>query len=294
MRDVEDAVILAGGRGTRMLPASLYTAKEVLPLVDTPIILHLIWEAYEAGVKRIHIVHSPEKKSQFEKIINNKYYYGKDNTIERSEISNIMPRGIELTLHEQEFPGGVGDALNCVIDSLRGAFLLILGDNLLIKEHHRPDEMYEKNGSFASKKLVDEFQKNGVPCAGIKYVQDKELRKFGVVGLDEKKITDIIEKPNNEEYQSNYVMCGRYLLLEDVRDLLILYTEKEFGELQSIAILNHYINNSGLNGVILDEYDWYDSGDPISWIKAQIDHALKRDDFKDEISQFFSKLSDYL
>ena len=56
MQDVKDAIILAGGMGTRMLPASLYMPKETMPLVDTPILNHLIWEASKAGVERIHLV----------------------------------------------------------------------------------------------------------------------------------------------------------------------------------------------------------------------------------------------
>ena len=61
MKKVEDAIVLAGGLGTRMLPASMYMPKETMPLMDTPLLNHLIWEAAKAGVSRIHLVISPEK-----------------------------------------------------------------------------------------------------------------------------------------------------------------------------------------------------------------------------------------
>ena len=61
--EIRDAIILAGGLGTRMLPASLYTAKEALPLIDTPILNHLVWEATKAGATRIHLVLSERKKA---------------------------------------------------------------------------------------------------------------------------------------------------------------------------------------------------------------------------------------
>ena len=67
MKKVEDAIVLAGGLGTRMLPASMYMPKETMPLVDTPLLNHLIWEAAKAGVSRIHLVISPEKFKILEK-----------------------------------------------------------------------------------------------------------------------------------------------------------------------------------------------------------------------------------
>ena len=71
MEGVDDAIILAGGNGTRMLPASLYMPKETMPLVDTPILNHLIWEAARAGVKRIHLVLSQRKKEILDRFIGN-------------------------------------------------------------------------------------------------------------------------------------------------------------------------------------------------------------------------------
>ena len=111
-----------------------------------------------------------------------------------------------------------------------------------------------------------------------------------MVGLNGDLITKILEKPVIGKAPSNHVLCGRYILLGDTRDLLNLYPEKKYGELQSIAILKHHIDNSGLFGIKLDEYDLYDSGDPLSWIKSQIDHALKRDDLKNEIKDWVRKL----
>ena len=290
MRIIEDAVILAGGMGTRMLPASLYTAKETLPLVDTPIINHLIWEACEAGVKRIHIVHSPDKKKQFEKLFDRKKAFNLNDKNISPHIFNLLSQDITLRLHEQKYPGGVGDAISSVIDEIEGAFLLMLGDNLLMNEHLSPEKTGPKSGSKSSKKLVDFYKKNAYPCAGLRYVANNQLNKFGVVGLDGVKITKIVEKPKLENSPSNYILCGRYILLEDTKELLKLYSKEKYGELQSIAILNHYIENNILCGIKLDEFDLYDSGDPISWIKAQIDHSLKREDMKEEIYQWLQKL----
>ena len=295
MRTVKDALILAGGQGNRMLPASLYSAKETLPLIDTPLINHLIWEACQAGVEKIHIIHSPDKKSQFEKILANRCLDG--NSKRKVDLPHhaldVIPREIELELHEQREPGGVGDAITAAIDSINGPFLLILGDNLLIKNHMSPQNIGPMSGSKSSKRLVQNYQKNGLSCAGIKEIDANDLNKYGVVKLEENLIKSIIEKPESNQAPSNYILCGRYILLSDTKELLKLYPKKEFGELQSIAILNHHINNLGLDAVKLDDYDLYDSGDPLSWIKSQIDHALKRDDMREEVKQFINKIIDF-
>ena len=76
MPRINDAIILAGGGGTRMLPASLYVPKETLPLVDTPIINHLIWEVAKAGVTRIHLVLSSRKKDILNEFLENEVVHG--------------------------------------------------------------------------------------------------------------------------------------------------------------------------------------------------------------------------
>ena len=76
MSEVTDAIILAGGLGTRMLPASLYAPKETLPLVDTPLINHLILEAANSGVRNIHLVLSEKKRSFLEEFLQNEYVHG--------------------------------------------------------------------------------------------------------------------------------------------------------------------------------------------------------------------------
>ena len=117
MAAVEDAVLVAGGIGSRMLPASAAIAKEALPLVDIPAITHLAREAVEAGAKRLHIITSPSK--DFTGLL-------KDNSwalANRSDISKelLSPFAeVEVQIHVQEIPRGFGDALSCALGSIDG------------------------------------------------------------------------------------------------------------------------------------------------------------------------------
>jgi len=288
MDKVKDAIILAGGRGTRMLPANLFMAKETLPLVDTPILNHILWEAAVAGVERIHLVLSKKKEEQLRSFLE-----GSDIDLDvRPDLPrialDIRELGVEIITHIQERPGGVGDAIAVASKEINGAFLVLLGDNILIEEHRGPQSNDRRNASGASLEMVNNFEENGLPCVGIKSVSQKEISKYGVVEIVGSRILDIVEKPKISEAPSSFVLCGRYLLTSDINEILELYPESEFGEMQSIEILSHYIKTVGLESVKFDEYQMYDSGEPISWLKAQIDHGLRRDDVSSELFEWLT------
>jgi UTP--glucose-1-phosphate uridylyltransferase len=290
MGSVDDAIILAGGRGTRMLPASLFMPKETMPLVDTPIINHLLWEANKAGVKRIHLVLSQRKKDILEQFI-------VGGPIHDGEVRPDLPRhslsmkidGVEIIPHIQVSAGGVADAISVALEEIDGPFLVILGDMLILEEHLSPSLAGPDRGSSASKKLVESFEESGRPCVGVIPVEMSEVSNYGVAQLKGKKISDIVEKPIESEAPSNYVLCGRYLFPRETKAILGKYPISEFGELQSIFLMRDLIGSQGLDAVKFDKMSMYDSGDPIIWLKSQIDHALRREDLGSDLSKWFSE-----
>ncbi len=288
---VRDAIILAGGKGTRMLPANIYTPKETLPLIDTPLINHIILEAVGAGVDRVHLVLSKVKKGQLERFFDAESDFHEENV--RPDLSrfSLSTKGIEaeILLHVQEFPGGVGHAISVVSNSIDGAFLVLLGDNLLLSKHHGPHEINPGNSSKASLELVRRFEETGLPCAGIISVPQSEIAKFGIVEIEGTRIIDLMEKPRESEAPSDLALCGRYLFDNRANEILELFPNSEFGEMQSIEVLRHYIENGGLESVKLEEYRMYDSGNPFSWLKSQIDHGLRRKDMADDLVDWLAK-----
>ena len=287
MPRINDAIILAGGGGTRMLPASLYVPKETLPLVDTPIINHLIWEVAKAGVTRIHLVLSSRKKDILNEFRENEVVHG-------PEVRGDLPReslklgleGVSIIPYIQENPGGVADAISTAIDQIDGAFLVLLGDMLLLDEHVGPRQSGPDFASSASSMLVSLFEETGLPNVGIFPVESIEIDKYGVVGLSDGMIVEIIEKPSIKEAPSEYILCGRYIMPRNTREILEQYPTAEFGELQSIKLLNHLAKNESLQAVKLDQMKMYDSGDPLSWLKSQIDHGLNRSDIRDNLEKW--------
>ena len=281
MAAVEDAVIVAGGIGSRMLPASAAIAKELLPLVEIPAMTHLAREAINAGAKRLHIITSPSK--DFSSILSdNSWVAQKRSDIDEELISPF--NDVEIKVHVQEVPKGFGDALNCALQSIQGPFLVLLGDNILLDSYSGVSGYKASN---ASKLLVEEFSKTSLPCVGLAAVEDPE--NYGVVSMNGNLVKDIIEKPSRNTAPSNLVLCGRYLFTEDTADLLAKYSFEEYGELQSIAVQRHWMNNQGLIGVELEGFQWYDSGAPLAWLKSQIDYALRRDDISEEMRNWLTQ-----
>ena len=281
MAAVEDAVLVAGGMGSRMLPASAAIAKEALPLVDIPALSHLAREAVAAGAKRIHIITSP-KKDLSQLLKDNSWLHDTRPDLSAELLSPF--NDIEVLVHVQEVPKGFGDALSCALHAIDGPFMVLLGDNILLDSFNSTSNYIP---SSATKKLVEAYLRTGLPCVGLAAVNDPE--NYGVVSMDGELVKDIIEKPVREDAPSNLVLCGRYVFTSDTSKLLSLYDYEQYGELQSIAIQQHWMKNEGLVGVELKGFQWYDSGAPLPWLKGQIDYALRRGDMNDELRSWLNE-----
>lgn len=280
MAAVEDAVLVAGGMGSRMLPASAAIAKEALPLVDIPALSHLAREAVAAGAKRIHIITSP-KKDLSQLLKDNSWLHDTRPDLSAELLSPF--NDIEVLVHVQEVPKGFGDALSSALHAIDGPFMVLLGDNILLDSFNSTSNYIP---SSASKKLVEAYLRTGLPCVGLAAVNDPE--NYGVVSMNGELVKEIIEKPVREDAPSNLVLCGRYVFTSDTSKLLSLYDYEQYGELQSIAIQQHWMQNEGLVGVELKGFQWYDSGAPLPWLKGQIDYALRRGDMSDELRSWLT------
>ena len=282
MTAVRDALLVAGGLGTRMLPTSASVPKEALPLVDVPALVHLAREAVTAGVERLHIVSSPRKDMRA-LLGDHAWLLDRRPDLDPQLLSPFAD--VEVHVHIQHEPLGLGNAIECALDSIDGPFLVLLGDNILLDQHTPPHAFTPSNASL---QLVEHFQSNGLPCVGLLPVSLSEVSNYGVVRLDGQRILEICEKPNPEDAPSNLVICGRYLFTSDAKSLLEKYDVQTHGELQSIALQQHWMSNDGLLGVELSGYQWYDSGKPLPWLQAQVDHALRRSDLSEEFRSWLT------
>ena len=284
MTAVNDAVIVAAGLGGRMLPTSAYLPKESLPLVDVPAFIHLVRESVAAGVTRIHIITSPKK--DFSTFLENK----EDYHLLKPEISKALltlDDSIEFLVHTQDEPLGLGHAILQSLGEIDGPYLVLLGDNIITDKFSSVQNFVPSN---ASCELISAFQQTGLPCAAIYSVPQNEVSNYGVIELNGEKISQIIEKPAIKDAPSNKVLCGRYLFTQDSRELLASkFPVSEFGEYQTIELQKHWMSGEGLIAVDLSDYQWYDSGNPLSWLKSQIDYGLRNPDYSNQLRQWLDK-----
>ena len=286
MGKVRDAVIVAAGLGTRMLPTSAYIPKELLPLVDVPVLHHLIFEAKAAGCDRIHIITSPTKDfTPLQENLTKTYpMYAKKQSL-------LHPlEGVEVFYHTQYEQKGLGHAIMMARDGIQGPFLVLLGDNILTSNHAALHEFMPSN---VSKQLVELYEEHKQPCAAVYDVGIDRVGNYGIVSLNDDLITSIVEKPNQEDAPSTFALCGRYIYCEDTFDLLDHYSVEEHGEMQSIELLSHWMRGNTLRAVHLpNTVAWYDSGLPLEWLKSQIDHALKRPEYAQTLRTWLQERMD--
>ena len=279
---VKDAVIIAAGKGSRMLPASIYCPKEFLPLIDVPSIHHIFSEAVRAGVERIHVVISEEKRAFVEELVNLSDKFLPDGLEAElpTEILYPIPGNVSLEIHIQKDQLGVGDALSCALEEISGPCLVMLGDNLLMPEKLVGfSKGLRANPSEASSELVKEYNKEGLAIAGLTSVFEEDVSSYGVVEMSGNMVVEIVEKPKMTGASKNLVLCGRYVFPPDLGEILNRSQIVKMGELQSIGMLMEYAKGGRLIGHRLDGYKWYDFGTPTSWLNAMIDHARSRGDF---------------
>ena len=275
MQQVRDAVIVAGGLGTRMFPVSAIQPKETLPLIDVPLLTHLVMEAKNAGATRLHIILSPRKNlGGF--------------LADRSDLASMRPeldetlfnitKDIEVFTHIQHEAKGIGNALQCALHAVEGPMLVLLGDNVLM-DTHSPTTAFTP--STASKQLVEQFNQHGQATVGLMEVLEDQVSLYGIVSMTEDTITGMVEKPTLATAPSRMALCGRYVFPDTTEALLEEYSYERCGDLQTIALQEHWMNEGTLHGVLLDKMQWYDSGAPLSWLKAQVDHALRRPEYSE-------------
>jgi len=259
-----------------MLPASLFSPKEFLPLFDVPIIKHLFEECIIAGIEKVHLVLSPRKKAIFDAIMsdgNEPYGQSVRKDLNRSEL-RLVPDGLDLSVHVQKSAGGVADAISVALGHVDGDFLVLLGDNVLLSDDIEGHDHMAAN--TASLRMVEDYLANGTPCVGVASVGSDMASLYGIAQVNDGSVISIVEKPDKDDYRGDLALCGRYLFPKESSSILEDFSVEEHGELQSIAFMLGLSKTRGLRAVDLSDHSWYDSGSPDSWMRDQVKHMEMR------------------
>ncbi|MCM0604545.1 MAG: UTP--glucose-1-phosphate uridylyltransferase GalU [Xanthomonadaceae bacterium] len=279
MSKIKKAVIPAAGLGTRFLPATKAMPKEMIPIIDTPMIQVIVEEAVRSGIETIVLVTARHKES-----IENHfdYSYEVEKTLEEkgkkelAEISKSVARFANIISVRQKNPMGLGHAV-LMAEPVVGnePFAVLLGDDLIISEKKQ-----------ATKQLMDLFDEMGKSCVAVMEVPEKEISKYGIIAGTKSKegfwtVTDVVEKPKVSQAPSRMAIPGRYVLIPEIFDHLKKVKPGTSGEIQLTDGLVLLAQNQGLLAHTFEGIR-YDTGDRLGYIDATLAFALKRPDLRED------------
>jgi UTP--glucose-1-phosphate uridylyltransferase len=285
---IRKAVIPAAGLGTRFLPATKATPKEMLPIVDKPAIQYIVEEAAASGIEDVIIITGRGKRAiedHFDKsyeLEDTLFKKGKYDILEEVEkISNI----VNITYIRQKEPKGLGHAILCAKSMVGNEpFAVLLGDDIVMAE------------TPCLKQLMDVFEYTNSAVVGVKRVPESDVSKYGIIIPKRSEVKEnlffidgLVEKPNEEEAPSNLAVMGRYILKPEIFEILEGLPTGQGGEVQLTDAINQL---NRLEGVVAYNFEGtrYDIGDKLGYIKATLDIALTRNELQDEVLDYLKTL----
>ncbi len=273
-------VIPAAGLGTRFLPATKNSPKEMLPLVDKPAIQYVVEEAVESGIDDIIIVTGRGKHSiedHFNIAIELEHTLKEKNDIEKLQEIRKISELADIQYVRQKKPSGLGHAILCAKKYVRnGPFAVLLGDDIVFSK--KP----------CTKQLIEKFEKYNSLIIAVERVSENRIETHGIIKYDKQvednlyPILDIVEKPKKEEAPSNFGILGRYVLTPEIFDCIEKTKKGYGGEIQltdSLKLLKEKQKMYGYRFI----GKRYDLGNKMDWLKTTFDVALMRDEFRDEL-----------
>lgn len=283
---IRKAVFPVAGLGTRFLPATKAVPKEMLPVVDKPLIQYAVEEALAAGVETLVFVTNRNNHAiadhfdtAFE-LENKLEAKGKDQVLEK--VRGIVPESVSCVFVTQKEALGLGHAVLCA-EAVVGnePFAVVL-----------PDDMVLDPGRGALRQLVELHDGTGASVLGVEVVPTEATRKYGVVDVEEdaeghQRVRTIVEKPEPEEAPSNLGVVGRYVLTPGIFGHLRHTRSGVGGEIQLTDAIAALLDEAPVLACAF-EGRRYDCGSPGGYLQATIDYALARNDLRDDLLKHLS------
>jgi UTP--glucose-1-phosphate uridylyltransferase len=279
---VRKAVFPAAGLGTRFLPATKAQPKEMLPLVDKPIIQYGVEEALQSGVNNIIIVTGRGKNAiedHFDVSVELETFLearGKRELLaDIRNISNLM----NVAYVRQGEPLGLGHAVLVTKDLVGDEpFAVILGDDVI---DARPP---------ALRQLIDVFHEMGGPVLAVEQVPEENVSAYGIIDAEEVRpgvyrIRDLVEKPPRDEAPSNLAVMGRYVFTPEIFDALVEVRPGKHGELQLTDAIEILLGRQEVYGLTFSS-GRFDTGNKLDYLKATVELALRRDDLGPDLGKW--------
>ena len=282
---VSAAVFPVAGRGTRFLPATKASPKEMLPIVDKPLIQYAVEEAIAAGVTKLIFVTGASKRAIED-------HFGTDAELERAltdsgktelleTIKGIVPDNVSCVYIRQGEPLGLGHAVLCARPAVGDEpFFVHLADDLIAGEPP------------CLKQMAGEYQNHGSSVVAVEEVPHENTSSYGIVAVEEsdngQRVTRIVEKPNPEDAPSNLAVVGRYLLAPEIFDKLVNTGRGAGGEIQLTDAIADLLDDADVFAYRFSG-DRYDCGSKLGYLEATVAYGLAHSEIGDAFRAYLKK-----
>jgi UTP--glucose-1-phosphate uridylyltransferase len=287
-KDINTAVFPVAGRGTRFLPATKASPKEMLPIVDKPLIQYAAEEALQAGARTLVFITGSSKRAIED-------HFDTDPELEAAleaqgkhellaTLRGILPSYAACVYIRQPAPLGLGHAVLCARPVVgNGPFMVHLADDLI--DARVP----------CLKQMADVFHKYGGSVLGVQPVPKAETDKYGIVSLEKElaprvgKMSHIVEKPKPDKAPSNLAVVGRYVLTPEIFDDLAQIGSGAGGEIQLTDGIARLMKRQP---VFAYEFEGkrYDCGSKLGYLQATVEYALNHEALGADFAQYLSAL----
>ena len=288
MKKIRKAVIPAAGFGTRFLPATKATPKEMLPIVDKPTIQYIVEEAKASGIEDILIISGHGKRAIEDHFDSAPALEAELRKKGKLDLLAKVQETADINIHyiRQRYMRGLGDAILCARSFMGDEpFAVLLGDDVV----YNP-------GNPALLQLIHAYEQTDGSVLGCQMVAPEQVSSYGIVAGEQTgkprlmRVGDMVEKPAPSEAPSRMAVLGRYIIKPEIFDILENTRPGKGGEIQLTDALRVLAKRDAVYA-----YDFegkrYDLGDKFGFLKATVEFALRRDDLGPKFRSYLKDLA---
>ena len=287
MKKIKKVVFPVAGLGTRFLPATKVSPKEMLPIVDKPLIQHAAEEAVNSGINQLIFIIGRTKNviiDHFDSApeLENELILKKKNTLLKI-VKKIVPKNVNCFFVRQNTPSGLGHAIHCAKNIIQDdPFAVVLADDLI------------KSKVPCLKQMIDMYYQKQSSIISVETINRKDSDKYGIIEPKRKvgnlyNIKSIVEKPSPKNAKSNIAVVGRFILTPAIFSKIEKSKPGAGNEIQLTDAISDLMKDEDVYGYQF-EGKRFDCGSKIGYLKASVEYALEHNEIKKDFKAYLKKL----
>ena len=287
MKKIKKVVFPVAGLGTRFLPATKVSPKEMLPIVDKPLIQHAAEEAVNSGINQLIFIIGRTKNviiDHFDSApeLENELILKKKNTLLKI-VKKIVPKNVNCFFVRQNTPSGLGHAIHCAKNIIQDdPFAVVLADDLI------------KSKVPCLKQMIDMYYQKQSSIISVEAINRKDSDKYGIIEPKRKignlyNIKSIVEKPSPKNAKSNIAVVGRFILTPAIFSKIEKSKPGTGNEIQLTDAISDLMKDEDVYGYQF-EGKRFDCGSKIGYLKASVEYALEHSEVKKDFKAYLKKL----